>query len=144
VDKPNRPDNRAPVCRFGPDRRLTALCGVLTFVGIVSTLLSHDRGGQLLFAVATLIVAAYAVTDLLFWPRLVATADGLQVRTPGLRGSFAWSDVEAVRADTRQRLGLRSTTLEIDVADVLLVFSRRALGADPESVASVIRAFEPR
>jgi len=73
-----------------------------------------------------------------------AGADGLLVRTPLTRARIAWSDVEAVRADARERLGLRSVTLEIDAGEQLLVFSRRALGADPERVAGLISAFKPR
>jgi hypothetical protein len=49
-----------------------------------------------------------------------------------------------VRADTRQRLGLRSVTLEIDAGDELHVFSKRALGAEPDAVAGLIRAMDPR
>jgi hypothetical protein len=136
------PVSRQPVCRFGPDRRLTALCGGLALVAVVTMVLSNDRAGQILAGLAALILAAYAVTDLLYSPRLIATADGLEVRTPTLRGRFAWSDVASVRADARQRLGLRSLTLEIDVADNLVVFSRRSLGAAPDAVAGVLRAFD--
>jgi hypothetical protein len=143
VDKVQSAEARSPVCRFGPDRRLTALFGVLAVGSAVSTLLSQDPAGRILLAVSALILAAYTVTDLLFWPRLVASAAGLQVRTPGFRGSFAWSEVESVRADVRARLGLRSTTLEIEASESLLVFSRRALGSDPDSVAGVLRAFNP-
>ncbi|MDP9091956.1 MAG: PH domain-containing protein [Actinomycetota bacterium] len=143
MDEAQLAEARGPVCRFGPDRRLTLLCGVLAVVGAVSTVLSQDPAGRILLAVSALILAAYTVTDLVFWPRLVASAAGLQVRAPGLRGSFAWTDVESVRADVRQRLGLRSTALEIDVRDCLVVFSRRALGADPAAVAGVLRAFNP-
>jgi hypothetical protein len=144
VDKNQFPEARSPVCRFGPDRRLTALFGVLAVGGAVSTALSQDPAGRILLAISALILAAYTVTDLLFWPRLVASATGLQVRTPGFRGSFSWSEVESVRADVRARLGLRSTTLEIDVSDSLVVFSRRALGAEPDAVAGMLRAFNPR
>jgi hypothetical protein len=137
-------ETRSPVCRFGPDRRLTALFGVLAVGAAASTALSQDPAGRILLAVSALILAAYTVTDLIFWPRLVVSAAGLQVRTPGFRGSFAWGEVESVHADVRARLGLRSTTLEIDASESLLVFSRRALGADPDSVAGVVRAFNPQ
>ena len=42
-----------------------------------------------------------------------------------------------MHADIRARLGLRSTTLEIDAGATLVVLSRRALGADPEAAAQV-------
>ena len=44
----------------------------------------------------------------------------------------------------RTRFGLRSTALEIDAGDTLVVLSRRALGADPETVRDLVRAFAPR
>jgi hypothetical protein len=35
-------------------------------------------------------------------------------------------------------------TLEVDVADELVVFSRRSLGTDPEDAARAIAAADPR
>jgi hypothetical protein len=135
---------RAPVCRFGPDRRLTAVTGVLAFVAAAAAVLSPDGPGRVLFGGAAALLLAYAVTDLLFWPRLTASADGLVIRTPQVRARIDWSDVESVRAEGRNRLGLRSVTLEVDAGDTLAVFSRRALGADPEAVAGLIAAMDPR
>jgi hypothetical protein len=136
-------DNRAPILRFGPDRRLTALSGVLALIAIVAAVLASDPAGRLLLAGAALVLLAYTATDLIYWPRLTVSADGLLVRTPATRGLIPWSEVEAVRADSRQRAGLRSVTLEIDAGDRLVVFSRRALGADPADVAGLISAFRP-
>ncbi|MDT4977451.1 MAG: hypothetical protein QOG98_3209 [Pseudonocardiales bacterium] len=136
-------DNRAPILRFGPDRRLTALSGVLALIAIVAAVLASDPAGRLLLAGAALVLLAYTATDLIYWPRLTVSADGLLVRTPATRGLIPWSEVEAVRADSRQRAGLRSVTLEIDTGDRLVVFSRRALGADPADVAGLISAFRP-
>ncbi|MDT4946046.1 MAG: hypothetical protein QOH14_2779 [Pseudonocardiales bacterium] len=135
---------RAPACRFGPDRRLTAVTGVLAFVAAAAAVLSPDGPGRVLFGGAAALLLAYAVTDLLFWPRLTASADGLVIRTPQVRARIDWSDVESVRAEGRNRLGLRSVTLEVDAGDTLAVFSRRALGADPEAVAGLIAAMDPR
>ena len=137
-------DARAPSLRFGPDRRLTALTGVLAVIAIAAAALASDPAGQLLLAGAALVLLAYTVTDLVFWPRLTVSADGLLVRTPATRRLIPWSEVQAVRADTRQRAGLRSVTLEIDAGERLVVFSRRALGADPTDVAGLISAFQPR
>jgi hypothetical protein len=136
-------DNRAPILRFGPDRRLTALSGVLALIAIVAAVLASDPAGRLLLAGAALVLLAYTATDLIYWPRLTVSADGLLVRTPATRGLIPWSEVEAVRADSRQRAGLRTVTLEIDTGDRLVVFSRRALGADPADVAGLISAFRP-
>jgi hypothetical protein len=137
-------DARAPRLRFGPDRRLTALTGILALIAIAVAALASDAAGRLLLAGAALVLLAYTVTDLVFWPRLTVSADGLLVRTPATRGLLPWSEVEAVRAETRQRAGLRSVTLEIDAGQRLVVFSRRALGADPNEVAGLVSAFHPR
>jgi hypothetical protein len=137
-------DARAPRLRFGPDRRLTALTGILAVIAIAVAALASDAAGRLLLAGAALVLLAYTVTDLVFWPRLTVSADGLLLRTPATRGLIPWSEVEAVRADTRQRAGLRSVTLEIDAGQRLVVFSRRALGADPTEVAGLVSAFHSR
>jgi hypothetical protein len=49
-----------------------------------------------------------------------------------------------VRADIAARHGLRTVTLEIDAGVALLVLSRRQLGADPETVAKLLHALDPR
>lgn len=137
-------DERRPRCRFGPDRRLTAATAALGAVALVVALLTADTAGRLLFFGAALLLALYAALDLAFWPRLSADVDGLLIRSPSARAHLPWADVEAVSADVRQRLGLRSTTLEIDAGEQLIVFSRRALGADPAEVAATVLAFDPR
>ena len=62
---------------------------------------------------------------------------------PFARTDLTWPEVDRVRADVRSRLGLRSTTLEIDAGEVLVVFSRRALGADPKIVQDLVLALAP-
>ena len=135
---------RVPTCRFGPDRRLSALSGALTLIAIAAAALSPDPAGRVLLGGAALVLLTYTVTDLVFWPRLIASGEGLVIRTPMTRAHIAWADLDAVRADTRERLGVRSVTLEIDAGEQLVVFSRRALGADPATVAGLISAFTPR
>jgi hypothetical protein len=130
-------------CRFGPDRRLTALTATLTAIAVLGCLLSDDRPGRLLLGCAAALLAAYTVTDLAYAPRLEASASGLLIRAPSGTAHYPWSEVTAVRADTRQRLGLRSTTLEVDAGERLHVFSKRALGCDPERVAAQISALRP-
>lgn len=136
-------DPRAPSLRFGPDRRLTALTGTLALIAVAGAVLAPDTAGRLLLAGAALVLLGYTVTDLIFWPRLTVGSEGLVIRTPAARGLVPWSEVEAVRADARQRAGLRSVTLELDAGEYLVVFSRRALGADPAKVADLIGAFRP-
>jgi hypothetical protein len=55
-----------------------------------------------------------------------------------------WSQVRGLDAARSQRLGIASTTIEIDlVDDDLLVFGRIDLGADPVDVLAELRAFSP-
>jgi Bacterial PH domain len=134
---------RIPTLRFGPDRRITGLAVLAAAVAVALVLTSSDGPSRLIFALAAVILAGYAVGDWVYWPRLTADAAGLHIRTPMTRADLAWADVEDVRADVRSRYGLRSSTLEVDAGDVLVVFSRRALGADPETVQNQVRAFDP-
>ncbi|MDT4949608.1 MAG: hypothetical protein QOJ37_2203 [Pseudonocardiales bacterium] len=135
--------NQPPVVTFVADRRFTGLAAAGVVVAVVIAVLANDRAGQLLAGLAALVLALYVVSDLVFSPRLVVSAQGLRVRSPFTRADLPWSQVEDVRADTRTRLGLRSTTLEIDAGPVLAVMSRRALGADPADVAELVNAFRP-
>ncbi len=73
-----------------------------------------------------------------------ASTDGIVVNSPLTRVRLSWDEVDAVRAETRIRHGLRNTTLEVDAGAVLVVLSRRALGADPVEVAELVEAFRPR
>lgn len=135
---------RRPVSRFGPDRRLTAATAAGAVTAALVGVLAADAAGRLLLVAAALVLAAYAATDLVFSPRLVLSADEVVVRTPLRRVHLAWADVERIGVDVRQRLGLRSVALEVDAGEVLVVLTRRALGADPEAVADLAAAFDPR
>lgn len=135
---------RAPTCRFGPDRRLTALCAVLAAVAVAIAVLSGDSPGRILASIAAALLAGYVITDLAFWPRLVATGSGLKIRTPSVRATLPWAEVDAIRVDERTHLGLMSRTLEIDAGALLVVFSRRTLGEAPSTVAELLEAFRAR
>jgi hypothetical protein len=131
---------RAPVVRFGPDRRLTLGAALAGLGALVLCLTTSDAPGRLLFALAALVLIGYTLGDLVWWPRLSADGAGIRVRTPFTRADLAWGQVEKVSADVRSRYGLRSATLEVDAGEVLVVFSRRSLGADPETVAGLVLA----
>jgi len=142
VDEP-LPDRR-PSASFGPDRRLTAACGGGSLVALIVAFAVLDTAGRLLFVLVALLLIAYAVSDLVFTPRLVADSSGVTVRTPFGRSDLAWHQIDRIHADARQRYGLRSVTLEIDAGDELVVLSRRALGNDPEYVSDVVNSFAPQ
>ncbi len=135
---------RRPSLTFGPDRRITALAAVGALVALGLAIGSGDGPGRLLFGLAAVVLAGYVVSDLVFAPRLVVDAAGLRVRSPLARAELGWAQLDDVHADARTRYGLRSVTLEIDAGETLIVLSRRALGADPQTVAGAVRAFDPR
>lgn len=129
--------------QFGPDHRYTLAAGGGGLIAAAGLVLAGDPPSRLVAAVALVVLLSYVLSDLVFSPRLVATPAGLKINAPLTRTEVPWHAVESVHADSRSRLGLRSTTLEIDAGATLAVFSRRALGADPEQAAGLIRAFRP-
>jgi hypothetical protein len=130
----------ATVLRYGPDRRLTVGSGVLAIGLAVGAWASSDPAGRLLLIGAAAILATYVVTDLVFFPRITASSSGVVLNSPFARAELQWEEIERLEADSRQRLGLRSTTLEVDTGELVAIFSRRALGAQPEQVAAELRA----
>jgi hypothetical protein len=138
-------DTLAPAqARFVPDRRYTALAAGGAFGALLALLVTDDAGGRLLLVLAVVVLLGYVGCDLIFSPRLVASADGVVVNSPMTRARLSWDEVQEVRAETRIRRGLRNTTLEVDAGPVLAVLSKRALGADPVDVAELVEAFRPR
>jgi hypothetical protein len=136
-------ESRPAVARFVPDRRYTVLAALGAVAAATACALTTDAPGRLLAGIAALLLAAYVVSDLVFSPRLTASRDGLRIHSPLLRADLPWSVVEDVRADVRSRYGLRSVTLEVDAGETFAVFSRRALGVEPEEAADLVRAFRP-
>jgi hypothetical protein len=134
---------RAPALTCRPDRRFTALAGAGVVAALVALALAGDGPSRAMAAVAVAVLLVYVVSDVVFSPRLVASVEGLTVRSPLVRTTLPWAAVEDVRADTRIRLGLRSTTLEIDAGETLIVLSGRAIGGDPAVVAELARSFRP-
>ena len=80
---------------------------------------------------------AVAATDLLWSPRLTVTEHGLRVRAPLHSGFLAWADHPTLRIDTRTRFGRTRSTLELDLDEDIVIFSRRALSAEPAAVRAV-------
>lgn len=135
--------DNTPVLTFSPDRRYTVFAVGGAVLAVAGALLADDRAGRLLFVLAAAALLCYVVTDLVFSPRLVVTAGGVAINSPFVRTRLAWDDIEAIRADTRVRRGIRSTTLEIDAGPVLAVLTRRSLNADPADAASRAEALRP-
>ena len=91
---------------------------------------------QWVMAVAVAIgLAAWALRDVIAPVRLAADPEGITVIS-GFAGRrrLAWAQIERVRLDRRERLGVTSEMLEIDADDALFLFSMHDLGADPHEV----------
>lgn len=141
---PAAPSGAQPArATFVPDRRYTAIAAGAAIGAVLALLITADAAGRLIAGTAAVLLAAYVIGDLWFSPRLVASSGGIIVNSPFARHHLDWADVAEVRAETRIRHGLRNTTLEIDAGAVLVVFSRRALGAEPLYAADLIEAFRP-
>lgn len=142
MDNPTFP-RPAAVARFVPDRRYTALAAGGFVVAALVALFSTDREGRLLAIVAAVLLAGCTLSDLVFSPRLVATTDGVVIRSPFTRAALPWAAVESVAVVSRNRLGLRNQALEIDAGDVLAEFTRRTLGRDLDEACALVQAFRP-
>lgn len=140
MDKPVDP----PAVRFAPDRRYTVVAGLGMLGAAAAAAFSGDPAGRVLFTAAAVVLLGYVAADVIFSPRLLASAAGIVINAPLTRASLSWDEILAVRADTRFRRGLRSVTLEIDAGTVLAVFNRRTLGVEPAEAAARIEAVRPR
>lgn len=117
----------------------TAVAGVLA-LALGLAVLTLDLPGQLLVGAAALLMVGIAVRDVLLAPRLQVDVDRAAVRGLGGTTVIPLARLRA-RVRTGRRWGMRSTTLELeDDADetVLVVLTRRDLGADPEQVGAVL------
>ena len=80
-------------------------------------------------------LAIWALRDLIAPVRLAADPARVTVVAGYLRRRWLpWEQIERVRLDRRERLGLSSELLEIDADDALFLFSMHDLGADPHDV----------
>jgi hypothetical protein len=125
----------------------TAALAVIA-LGLAVSLLLLDSPGRILVGTAALLLLGLVARDLLLRPRLTAGPDGVEVATLGGRRQLSWS-VLRIRVHESRRLGVRSSTLELDTAagpddtGTLVVLGRRDLGADPEQVAQHLRSLDP-
>jgi hypothetical protein len=124
--------------------------GVLAAIGLVLAVgvLLVDTTGRVLVGAAALLVLGVAVRDLVARPRLTAGPDGVDVRTWISPRHLPWPGLR-IRVRETRRFGVRCRTLELDTAagpdddGVLVVLSRRDLGADPQMVARTLAELDP-
>ncbi|HJQ46067.1 MAG TPA: PH domain-containing protein [Amycolatopsis sp.] len=121
------------VVSWAPRPALVAVgwCGATA--AIVAAVVSADRAGTVLFAIAALALVMLSLHGLLIRPRLTADASGLRVRSLHGTLDLSWPDTLTLLR-TAKRLGRDSKTLEISSGDHLFVFGWVELGADPADV----------
>jgi hypothetical protein len=128
--------------RYRVDPRFAAVkvAGVV-ILGLVALAFRGDAIRTAFAVLAALVVAGYAVRDLVAPVRLAADRDGVTL-VSGYAGRrrLAWADIERVRVDRHSRYGLRSEFLEIDAGESIHLFSSYDLGTHPESVVETLDA----
>ncbi|WP_236790293.1 PH domain-containing protein [Amycolatopsis sp. GM8] len=124
---------------WAPRPALVAVGLIGALVALAGAFLYDDRTGEVLFAVAAVVLAALSAHGLLVRPRLAADADGVRVRTMHGEQRFSWPEA-ALSVRSNKRLGRESRTLEISAGDQLFVFGWLELGADPVDVLDVLSA----
>lgn len=142
----NRPANvagsAAPTAqewRVAPASAVFKGVGALVFLASAA-LFANDPTRVLVAAFAGVLLAVFALRDVLAPVRLAADAEGVTViRGYVGRRQVPWARVERVRVDQRSRLGMRSELLEIDTGESLHLFSRAELNAP---VAEVVEALD--
>jgi hypothetical protein len=116
--------------------RAAAVALLLLAVVLVVVATQTDATGTLLAAPAAVVALGLGLRDLLLVPVLRADATGLVVVHGLRRQTVAWSDVRRLRVvDDR-----RSTLLELDLEDDVVLLSRGRLGRDPRAVLDELQA----
>lgn len=125
--------------RVKPVLPVTKLLGAVAVLVLAVAFSRRDPVQWFLAIVVAIGLTGWALRDLLRPVRLTADQEGVTV-VAGLlrRRRLAWAEIERVRVDHRERLGVRSELLEVDAGDALYLFSVHELGAEPEEVAAAL------
>ncbi|MFI7546029.1 PH domain-containing protein [Actinoplanes sp. NPDC049599] len=127
--------------RVRPVLPIAKLLGAVALVVLVVAF-GRDDPVQWFIAIAVgAVLIGWAARDLVVPVRLSADTSGIILVTGfARRRHVAWPQVERVRVDRRERLGLRNAFLEIDTGESLHLLSVHELGTDPEEVAAALNA----
>jgi hypothetical protein len=121
--------------RIRPVLPVTKGLGAIAIVVLVTAFGRDDRVQWVLAGAVALGLTLWALRDLVAPVRLAADADGLTVIDGfARRRRLSWAEIDRVRLDRRERLGLTTALLEIDTDDALYLHSMHDLGADPHDV----------
>ena len=84
----------------------------------------------------------WALRDVVAPVRLAADAQGVTVIEGfARRRRLSWAEIERVRVDRRDRLGIATELLELDADEALYLYSQHDLGGDPHEVLVVLDEF---
>jgi hypothetical protein len=122
--------------RYGPSRPIAGAFAVGAIASVIEAIVADGATGRLLLGCTAFVLAALAISDLVFAPRLTASETGIAIFAPSTRARLGWAEVDLLRVDERSHLGLASRSLEIEAGDRLIVLSRRVLGRDPSEVCA--------
>jgi hypothetical protein len=131
--------------RIRPVLPVTKLLGAVAIVVLAMAFVRRDPVQTTMAGAAAAGLAIWALRDLIAPVRLAADADGVTV-VVGFAGRrrHGWSEIERVRLDRRERLGVSNEYLEVDADDALYLFSTHDLGADPTDVLAVLEDLRAR
>jgi hypothetical protein len=120
--------------RIKPVLPVTKLLGAVAVI-VLAAAFGRDPVQWFAAIAAAIGLSAWALRDLIAPVRLAADTQGLTVRV-GFAGRrrLPWAQVERVRLDRRDRLGVKTELLEVDADDNLYLFSVHDLGAPPDAV----------
>jgi hypothetical protein len=125
--------------RIKPVLPVTKAMGAVAVVVLAVAFAGFDPVRWALATVLALVLAVWALRDLIAPVRLAADAAGVTVLTGfARRRHLPWAQIERVRVDVSSRRGLRSELLELDAGESIFLFSAHELGALPEEVATAL------
>lgn len=125
--------------RIKPVLPVTKFLGAVAILVLVFAFGRDDAVQWVMAGTVAAGVAIWGIRDLVAPVRLAADAEGVTVVAGFARRRWLpWSQIEAVRLDRRERLGVSSNLVEVDADDALFMFSMHDLGADPHEVIRVL------
>ena len=135
------PETAAQPWRIKPVLPVTKVLGAVAVVVLVAAFGRRDPVQWVLAGAVVLGLCGWAVRDLVAPVRLAADHEGVTVVAGfATKHRLAWADIERIRLDRRERLGLRSELLEVDAGHNIYLFSVHELGADPAEVLTELEA----
>ena len=127
--------------RIKPVLPVTKVLGAIAIVVLAAAFSRRDPVQWALAGIVAVTLCGWALRDIVAPVRLAADADGVTVITGfARRRRLAWADVERIRLERRERRGLRSEHIEVDVGDNIYLFTVHDLGTEPAAVLPQLEA----